>query len=116
MMWHTRLDAILAEVRSLPEVRRFAYPIRHGTMRAGVYAPHAIDDQQPHPQDELYVIASGSGVFVKEGVRKEFRAQDILFVEAGSDHRFEQFTPDFVAWVIFWGPDGGEAQMAESVA
>ena len=30
------------------------------------------------------------------------------FVPARVDHRFEEFTPDFAAWVVFWGPRGGE--------
>jgi hypothetical protein len=36
-------------------------------------------------------------------------AADALFVEAGKAHHFEAMTPDFAAWVVFWGPDGGEA-------
>jgi hypothetical protein len=33
----------------------------------------------------------------------------VLFVPAGHEHRFEDFTPDFATWVIFYGPDGGES-------
>ncbi|HEY0106857.1 MAG TPA: cupin domain-containing protein, partial [Rhizomicrobium sp.] len=62
-----------------------------------------------HQQDELYVVASGSGTFVKNGDRRTFGPLDVLFVEAGAEHRFEDFSADFAAWVIFWGPDGGEA-------
>jgi hypothetical protein len=29
-------------------------------------------------------------------------------VPAGKAHRFENFTPDFATWVVFWGPQGGE--------
>ena len=31
-----------------------------------------------------------------------------IFVEAGADHRFVDFSSDFAAWVVFWGPQGGE--------
>ncbi len=31
-----------------------------------------------------------------------------LFVPAHATHRFEEFTDDFAAWVVFWGPQGGE--------
>ena len=34
---------------------------------------------------------------------------DVLFVAAGDRHRFEQLSPDFRTWVVFYGPDGGEA-------
>jgi hypothetical protein len=32
----------------------------------------------------------------------------VLFVPAGMDHRFVNFSGDFAAWVIFYGPAGGE--------
>jgi mannose-6-phosphate isomerase-like protein (cupin superfamily) len=91
-----------------PSDRQFHYPIRHGSMRVGIYAPRVEDDQTPHSQDELYIIASGSGWFVKGDERTPFQPQDVLFVEAGAMHRFENFSADFAAWVIFWGPEGGE--------
>jgi len=31
-----------------------------------------------------------------------------LFVPAGIEHRFENFTSDFATWVIFYGKEGGE--------
>lgn len=91
---------------------RFAEALRHGSMRLGLYAPRGEDTQEPHLQDELYVIASGSGRFVKEGEAVAFGPNDVLFVEAGAEHRFVDFTPDFAAWVVFWGPQGGEGQPA----
>ena len=33
---------------------------------------------------------------------------EALFVPAGVEHRFEDFTDDFAAWVVFYGPEGGE--------
>lgn len=87
----------------------FATLIAHGSMAVEYYAPEGIDPQKPHRQDELYVIAAGSGIFYKAGARHLFRTGDVIFVEAGLEHRFEDFTPDFATWVIFWGPDGGES-------
>jgi mannose-6-phosphate isomerase-like protein (cupin superfamily) len=87
---------------------RFFYGLRHGTMKAGIYAPQQIDTQGPHKQDELYIVISGSGDFIKNDERRRFQANDVLFVEAGVPHRFESFTDDFSTWVIFWGPEGGE--------
>jgi mannose-6-phosphate isomerase-like protein (cupin superfamily) len=97
--------------RQIPEGsdgERFHYALRHGTMKMGLYAPRQADPQTPHKQDELYLIATGTGVFVKDGERRTFNALDAIFVEAGAVHHFEDFTPDFSAWVVFWGPDGGE--------
>ena len=33
----------------------------------------------------------------------------VLFVPAGIEHRFEDFSDDFSTWVIFYGPAGGES-------
>jgi len=82
---------------------------RHGTLELGYYRPRGRDSQQPHDQDELYVIDSGSGVFLRDGERTDFAAGDVLFVPAGVRHRFAEFTSDFAAWVIFYGPRGGES-------
>ena len=83
--------------------------LRHGTMKVGLYAPRERDTQGPHKQDELYIVASGSGTFVKAGQTRPVAAGDILFVEAGVEHRFDTFSDDFSTWVVFWGPPGGEA-------
>ncbi|MOA27556.1 Cupin domain protein [compost metagenome] len=56
----------------------------------------------------MYVIISGTGEFFCEGKYVSFKAGDLLFVSAGAEHRFENFTDDFVTWVIFYGPKGGE--------
>lgn len=82
--------------------------LQHGSMRVEWYQPIKTDKQTPHRQDELYVIASGSGTFYNNGERTLFTTGDVLFVKAGNEHRFENFTTDFAAWVFFYGPDGGE--------
>ncbi|WP_181703243.1 cupin domain-containing protein [Chthonobacter albigriseus] len=86
----------------------FAVLLKHGTMSVELYAPVGEDTQTPHSQDELYVVVAGSGMFNKAGERKPFGPGDVIFVEAGVEHRFEGFTDDFQTWVIFWGPKGGE--------
>lgn len=110
MEWKSSKADILQHLATQPVERQFHYPIRHGSMRVGLYAPRDEDDQTPHTQDELYIIASGTGWFVKGDTRVRFAPQDVLFVEAGIEHRFENFTDDFSTWVIFWGPEGGEKE------
>ena len=77
-------------------------------MSLGMYAPYRHDPQQPHDQDELYFVLSGSGVFVHGEESSTFNAGDALFVAAGVEHRFQDFSDDFAAWVVFWGVKGGE--------
>jgi len=87
---------------------RFATVLEHGTMIVEIYQPIGQDLQSPHLQDELYVIVSGSGDFYNDGITKHFQTGDVLFVPAGVEHRFENFTEDFKTWVIFYGATGGE--------
>lgn len=110
--WMVSLQDVYARLAGLPPEQQFHYPLRHGSLRLGVYAPRGADTQTLHRQDEVYIVIAGSGDFVKNGQRRRFRAQDAIFVEAGAEHRFENFSADFATWVIFWGPDGGEAQTA----
>ncbi|WP_404545924.1 cupin domain-containing protein [Dyella jejuensis] len=102
------LEDTLGKLPDSPDVFRFHYGLRHGSRKVGLYAPRGIDSQSPHKQDELYIVIRGTGEFLKSEERRSFKAGDVLFVEAGIEHRFEHFSADFATWVIFWGPDGGE--------
>ena len=81
---------------------------RHGSLSVEIYKPEKEDLQKPHTRDEIYVIASGSGVFVNGQAKQNFEQGEVLFVPAGVIHRFEEFTNDFSTWVFFYGPEGGE--------
>jgi oxalate decarboxylase/phosphoglucose isomerase-like protein (cupin superfamily) len=86
----------------------FIEAFRHGSMSVEVFAPRGQDTQTPHDQDELYIIAGGKAVLSIEGVRHKVASGDVLFVPAHRRHNFENISDDFVTWVIFWGPIGGE--------
>lgn len=89
--------------------RAFTTLFEHGSLSVEIYAPAGHDPQTPHTRDEVYVVARGSGTFWDGDQRRPFQAGDLLFVPAGRPHRFEGFTDDFATWVIFYGPEGGEA-------
>jgi mannose-6-phosphate isomerase-like protein (cupin superfamily) len=91
-----------------PAGARFVKLFQHGTLEVEIYAPRGTDPQQPHRRDEIYVVAAGSGTFFCDGAREPFSTGDFLFVPAGVEHRFEEFTDDLAVWVVFYGPDGGE--------
>ncbi len=80
----------------------------HGSLVAEIYKPDKIDKQSPHTRDEIYVITKGSGKFINDGKTVEVQIGDFLFVKAGIEHRFFDFTDDFSTWVFFYGPEGGE--------
>ena len=110
----------LALLAALPQPARSDYPqgtpfvpaLAHGSLSVELFAPATSqlgrDIQQPHTQDELYVVQRGTSAFWRDGETAHVQAGDILFVPAGVVHRFENFSPDFVTWVVFYGPPGGE--------
>lgn len=71
------------------------YEIVHESpgIELGVYvlvAPEA-DRQQPHADDEVYVVLEGSGILEVEGTQVAVKNGDAVFVEAGADHRFSAY-------------------------
>jgi mannose-6-phosphate isomerase-like protein (cupin superfamily) len=91
-----------------PDGERFIEAFSHGSLTVELYAPVGRDLQSPHERDEVYFVISGSGDFTVAGRRSRCAAGDALFVAAGVEHRFENFTSDFSTWVVFYGPAGGE--------
>ena len=81
---------------------------RNGTMSLILYTPHGKDYQTPHDQDELYLVVKGEGELIVEQQVHKFKSGDVLFVPAGKEHRFENFSKDIITWAVFWGPKGGE--------
>src|SRR5580765_2768926 len=78
----------------------FVQLFRHGTLEVEWYEPKVVDRQKPHTRDEVYVVVAGSGSFVCGSQRQPFQAGEVLFAPAGVEHRFEEFTADFAAWVF----------------
>lgn len=101
-----------AATAAYPEGVPFATVLAGGTMQVEVFAPGSNADrrdrQQPHSQDELYFVHGGEGEIIINGQRFEAAAGDAFFVAAGVAHHFENFSEDFVTWVVFYGPQGGE--------
>lgn len=80
----------------------FTNAFSKGNFELEFFAPRGRDYQTPHEKDEIYVIVRGNGEFVKENEKVNFKTGDVLFVEAGASHHFENFSEDFAAWVMFF--------------
>lgn len=93
-----------------PDGERYVEMFSHGTLEIEMYAPRGNDPQQPHDRDEVYVVVEGHGEFIYGESRTHFAKGDVLFVAAEVEHRFVDFSDDFAAWVVFYGPRGGEAE------
>jgi len=71
------------------------YEIVHESagLELGVYvlvAPEA-DRQQPHADDEIYVVLEGTGVLQVESEGIPVREGSAVFVEAGAEHHFTAY-------------------------
>jgi mannose-6-phosphate isomerase-like protein (cupin superfamily) len=71
------------------------YEIVHESagLEVGVYvlvAPEP-DRQQPHEDDELYVVLEGTGVLEVKGEQVAVREGSAVFVEAHAEHRFTAY-------------------------
>jgi hypothetical protein len=112
---HVSLADALA--KGPPPPGNLAIPVfGHGSLEAELYAPRGSDPQQPHARDEIYVVAQGTAAFFDGHERHDVQQGSFLFVPAGRVHRFESFSDDFLVWVFFYGPHGGEAAHGSSGA
>ena len=82
--------------------------LQRGSLNLKLSLPVAPNQQIPHKQDEIYVILKGRGVLFHDGKRDAFEPGDVMFIAAGTEHHFEDFSEDLAVWVVFYGPAGGE--------
>jgi mannose-6-phosphate isomerase-like protein (cupin superfamily) len=108
----TELLAILPGPRSqkYPDGARFVEAFAREDMLTELYAPRGVDPQTPHDRDELYFVIAGTGDFVLNGSHYSFTVGDAFFVPAHASHRFENFSHDFMTWVVFWGKPPSNAK------
>jgi mannose-6-phosphate isomerase-like protein (cupin superfamily) len=80
------------EVKRRLEAVNGGYEVVHHSpgIEIGVYvlvAPEP-DRQQPHADDEVYIVLEGRGVLDVEGAEFPLAEGAVHFVPAGADHRF----------------------------
>ena len=85
----------------------FVLGAERDNLRIELFRPAAAglaeDIQQPHAQDELYVVVQGQSDFEHLDQHRSVNTGDLLHVGAGEAHRFVRFSEDFEVWVIFYG-------------
>jgi mannose-6-phosphate isomerase-like protein (cupin superfamily) len=85
----------IQEVKDRLAAANGGYEVVHDSpgLELGVYvlvAPEP-DRQQPHEDDEVYVVLEGSGILEVEGASVPVEEGTAVFVEAGADHRFTAY-------------------------
>ena len=91
-----------------PEGERSVLALKRGTLDIRLSVPLPPNRQTPHEQDEIYCVIRGHGVLVHEDRHTRFGPGDILFVAAGVDHHYADFSADLALWRVFYGVAGGE--------
>jgi mannose-6-phosphate isomerase-like protein (cupin superfamily) len=92
-----------------PDGENFVSVFEHGSLVVEILAPPSTVPLPPHTRDEVYIVAQGTGELLNGETRVSISPGDFLFVPAGVEHHFENFTDDLIIWIIFYGPEGGEA-------
>ncbi|MFC0628215.1 cupin domain-containing protein [Kribbella deserti] len=87
------------------EPNHFVEHLRREALSVGTYSIPAggVDDQQPHREDEIYVVTAGRGHLETDEGRTAVGPGDVLFVAAEQPHRFVDITED-LALLVFFAP------------
>ena len=59
------------------------------------------DEQEPHTEDEIYVVMSGRAVITAGPSSAPVAAGSVIYVPAGEEHRFTQVSEDLTVLVCF---------------
>ena len=81
--------------------------LRSESLSVGIYVLGVgdVDRQQPHREDEIYVVLSGRSHFTAGDETREVNPGDTIFVAAGVPHRFHDVTADMQLIVVFAPPE-----------
>ena len=77
-----------------------------GTLSLGLYVLQAgdTDPQQPHSEDEIYYVVSGSAHIQVGDENREIRPGSVVFVGTDVPHRFHSITETLTLLVVFAPP------------
>ena len=80
-------------------------------LSAGLYVLEAgaLDRQQPHTEDEVYVIVAGRSRFTASDETRDVGPGDTLFVAATVPHRFHDIVETLRVIVVFGPAEGSRA-------
>jgi len=97
-----RLEAELSAARRL-----YHEFLRVPTLSAGLYVIEAggADPQQPHREDEIYVVINGRGRLRMGAEDIQVGPGSIAFVASGVEHRFHDITERLAIVVMFAPPE-----------
>jgi mannose-6-phosphate isomerase-like protein (cupin superfamily) len=90
------------------ELAHWVEQLRVSDLSVGTYSIPAggTDDQEPHGEDEIYLITAGRAALEADGASVPVGPGSVLYVPAGQQHRFTRITEDLAAVVVFAPAEG----------
>jgi len=87
--------------------------LRVPDLSVGTYSIPAggTDNQDPHTEDEIYLVTAGRAVLESGGDRIAVRPGSVIYVPAGEVHRFAEIVEDLAAIVFFAPAEYSRAQV-----
>ncbi len=84
---------------------------RAESLSLGLYVLPAgsVDPQQPHDEDEVYYVVSGSARLTTGTEDRDVKPGTSIFVPAGLEHRFHSIEENLIILVVFVPPRGSQA-------
>ncbi|MBM7167257.1 cupin domain-containing protein [Streptomyces sp. G44] len=81
--------------------------LRERNMSVGLYALNAgeSDPQQPHGQDEVYMVVSGRASITVGMETTQVARGSVVYVPAGVPHKFHHISEDLRVLVVFSPPE-----------
>ena len=91
--------------------KRYLETTRAEGLSVGIYGlpAGAQDLQQPHDEDEIYVVLRGRARFRNGESDTDVGPGDTLFVARGVAHKFHDIREDLELLVVFGPPEGARA-------
>jgi mannose-6-phosphate isomerase-like protein (cupin superfamily) len=77
--------------------------LRVADLSVGTYSIPAggTDEQEPHSEDEIYVVTAGRATLESGTDRVEVGPGSVVYVPAGEQHRFTGISEDLATIVVF---------------
>ncbi len=90
------------------EPRHWAENLRTADLSVGTYSVplDGADLQQPHTEDEIYLVMSGRAELETPTDRVPVGPASVIYVPAGEPHRFVNLTEPLTVLVVFAPPEG----------
>jgi mannose-1-phosphate guanylyltransferase len=102
---HVSTDELITELEENEEDAQFAEVLHTESVTVEIGTYPSSSPKNPHTEDEVYYIISGSGMIRAGDEIYDVETGDVVFVEQGLEHDFFNIDEEITALTIFVGSD-----------